>query len=287
MLIQPFSIEELTFAWSYRVYLRCRTYRRHRNQALIGLDSETLGALLEPYDIKVLEFSAGHVDFRAMLSLKVQESVSVAVSKVKGRISNWVGKQSAETGRIKTLGRGYFAVTTGKSTVDDVESYLDSQGQHHGYESRVRPPVFVKTFERTTDSEARLATDHAVTSIRFHIVLATEWRHGVFTESSGKAVAERWKSLEPSSRFSLVKVSFVPDHVHIAVETHPAVAPAEVVEKLMNAAQELMWEQFDGYVIQAKLNRLWQASAYVGSYGDLTSSELGAYVRRWEEEDFD
>jgi putative transposase len=284
MLIQPYSIAELHFAWSFRVYVRFRTHHRRRNEALARLDSATLGKLLEPYEINVLEISAGTLDVRAMLSLRVQESVSAAVRRLKGRISKWLSTQSADSGEKKILGRGYFAVTTGKSTADEIAKYLDSQGQHHGYETRVRPPVYVKTSERVGESRSQLATDHAVKSIRFHIVFATQWRKGVFSEATGRAIAERWRSLEPSARFSIVKVSFVPDHVHIAVETHPAVSPAEVVEKLMNSAQELMWERFDDCVIEAKVSRLWQASAYVCSYGDLSSSELGAYVRRWEEE---
>jgi putative transposase len=283
MLLQPYSLEELHFAWSFRVYVRSRTYRRQQIKTLALLDSETLGQLLEPYDIKVLEFNAGSVDFRTLISLKVHESVSSAVSKLKGRISKWVNTQSIDAGQAKTLGRGYFAATTGKSTANDIAKYLDSQSQHHGYDTRVRPPVFVQTYERSAETESLLATDHAVTSIRFHIVLVTQWRHGVFAESTGRAVADCWKSTEQANRMFISKVSFVPDHVHVAVEMHPAVSPAEIVLNLMNSAQELMWTRFDDCVIQAKVTRLWQASAYVGSFGDLSSSALSAYVRKWEE----
>ena len=50
-------------------------------------------------------------------------------------------------------------------------------------------------------------------------------------------------------KIALVKVSFVPDHVHLALKMHPSVAPAEVVTTLMNSAQELVWRDFDHLAI--------------------------------------
>jgi hypothetical protein len=36
-------------------------------------------------------------------------------------------------------------------------------------------------------------------------------------------------------------------------------------------------------VTQARVERLWQPGAYIGSYGDLQSAKIAAYVRQWEE----
>lgn len=83
---------------------------------------------------------------------------------------------------------------------------------------------------------------------------------------------------------ALEEVSFVPDHVHLAVHIHPSVSPAKSVVALMNAAQELLWTEFAESAIRAGVERLWQPSAYIGSCGDLESAKLAAYVRRWEDE---
>ena len=80
------------------------------------------------------------------------------------------------------------------------------------------------------------------------------------------------------------KVSFVPDHVHLAVRTHPTVSPAKMTLALINAAQELLWRDFDQSVIRAGVERLWQPSAYIGSYGDLESAKIASYVRQWEDQ---
>ena len=49
-----------------------------------------------------------------------------------------------------------------------------------------------------------------------------------------------------------------------------------------DAAQERRQRDFPEHLIVAKVGRLWPNSAYAGSYGDITSPRIQAYVRRWE-----
>jgi hypothetical protein len=46
---------------------------------------------------------------------------------------------------------------------------------------------------------------------------------------------------------------------------------------LLNAAQEITTPE----LIHARLNRLWQTSAYVGGYGDLASPQIRKYIESW------
>jgi putative transposase len=287
MQLQPYTFEELEFAWVFRVYLRWRTHRRRPDASLGQFSKPTLAELLIPYHIKLLELAGDPIEQRCLVSLLPRESVSAAASKIKGRVSHWLNNQSSENEPLKRLARGYFAATTGKSTAGELDAYLDRQSEHHGYDKRARPPIFVRAYESTPELSRLLAAEHAVTSVRFHIVLATKWRHGVFSEVTAQAVTERWRANQPLQKMFVEKVSFVPDHVHVAVQLHPAVSPAQAVVALMNDAQELMWSEFEETVIRAKVERLWQPSAYVGSFGDLTSSAVSAYVRRWDEDGSD
>ena len=82
---------------------------------------------------------------------------------------------------------------------------------------------------------------------------------------------------------AVLKVSFVPDHVHVAVRVHPSVVPEYLFVVLMNTAQDVMWAEFDLDVIRAAVERLWQPSGYIGSYGDLNSSSISSYVSKWKE----
>ena len=123
-------------------------------------------------------------------------------------------------------------------------------------------------------------TDHAVNLLRNRIVLATWFRRGVFDETSAEAIANDWIRIQGDFGFLLEKVSFVPDHVHIAVSLHPKNSPAEVVVALMNVAQDKMWNCFESEVIKASVDRLWQASAYVGSFGSLTSNAVSVVKKK-------
>jgi REP element-mobilizing transposase RayT len=281
MLIQPYLASELSFAWCYRVYFRWRTHRRQPNSHLRKFTAEVLDDLIRPYGIHLLELATDPIDLRALVSLTPHESVSAAASKTKGRVSKWLTEQAASES-TKQLARGYFAVTTRAAATDEINAYLDRQGEHHGYADRARPPLFVRAFPMTPAAESALQADHAVTRLRFHIVLATWWRRGVFGDASGEAVAERWRELQTDLRLHVDKVSFVPDHVHLAVTLHPTVDLASAVVALMNAGQEIMWNRFDHDVIRAGVERLWQPSAYIGSFGELTSNAISVYIARWD-----
>jgi putative transposase len=285
MLIQPYHLEELKFAWCYRVYFRWRTHRATAQPALAKLNVKTLDSLLQPYDVKILEASANKMDVKVLASLLPTEIVAGCVSKTKGRVSKWLRDELALPGPRKLLSRGYFACTTGKSSAQAIHEYLDSQGEHHGYMSRPRPPVFVKSYPLTSDDEQRLRANHAVTMLRFHVVLCAWRRKGVLSRPAAEAIAEHWRVLQGEYPMAIEKVSFVPDHVHLAVDVHPSLAPAKIVVALMNASQELMWNEFADSVVGAAVERLWQPSAYIGSYGDLESAKIASYVRTWEQEE--
>lgn len=96
----------------------------------------------------------------------------------------------------------------------------------------------------------------------------------------GRRIATEWRRTQREFDFALIKVSFVPDHVHIAIRTHPSISPATVVAVLMNAAQHVMEDE----LMKAALGRLWMNSAYIGSYGNLSSPQIRKYMERLEDE---
>ena len=287
MLILPYQLGELRFACCFRVYYRWRTRRATFQPALSSLNREALDSLLKEYGIHILEASASESDVKVLASLLPAETVAACASKMKGRVSKWLRGQCKLPQGQKLLSRGYFACTTGASTAQAVLAYLESQGEHHGYMSRPLPPVFVASYSRTPEDEQRLSASHAVTVLRFHIVLSTWKRRGVFGRPAAEATADCWRRVQRQCPMFIEKVSFVPDHVHLAVQTHPSLSPAKVVVDLMNASQEMMWKDFANSVIRGRVERLWQPGAYIGSYGDMESARIAAYVRKWEAADED
>jgi REP element-mobilizing transposase RayT len=281
MLLVPYQPDELHFAFCYHAYLRWGTRCRQPSPALARLDRLTLQPLVERYHIHVLGCEAAPTEVRALVSLRPEEALSACASKLKGQVSKWLRAAGPPEEQARSLGRGYFACTSGGSEREQVERYLEGQGEHHGYAGRVLPPVHVASFPLSAEGEARLRAQHAWAVPQFHLVLATWRRRGTFGPEEARAVTACWRALEPEERFAVLKVSFVPDHVHVAVRTHPGVAPARLVVALLNAAQELLWERFAAAVIRAGLERLWQPSAYVGSFGDLATAKIQQYLRNW------
>lgn len=282
MLIQPYKLDELRFASAYHVYYRWQTSRRRPIKKLEAFDQLALQQIADEFQINVLQATFSATECLTLLSLRPTDSVSVVASKLKGRISKWIGQGLPENEKTKWLKAGYFACTSGKATTEQVTEYLDNQGAHHGYENHACPPLFVQQWPMSPDDDS-LGSAHAVTVLNFHCVLATFYRHGVFTAQAAETVAQRWREIGRERKFFLRKVSFVPDHVHMAIQIQPTVSPGEVVLQLMNTAQEQMFAEFPDQLIQAKAERLWQPSAYIGSYGDFASPMIQQYVRRWSE----
>ncbi|MCI0352642.1 MAG: transposase, partial [Acidobacteriales bacterium] len=104
---------------------------------------------------------------------------------------------------------------------------------------------------------------------------------GVFGSQECRAVAYEWRKSQTSLRAALIKVSFLPDHTHLAIRAHPSVSPADLVVELMNSAQQVIFERFARAVLQARLERLWQLSDNIGSYGDLTSPQIRKYIHNF------
>ncbi|MBN1270328.1 MAG: IS200/IS605 family transposase [Kiritimatiellae bacterium] len=281
MLKVPHSLSSLSVRSQYKVYLRWHTHRLRQLPALAALRLPQVAALADPYGIHVLEFEATKTEVLVLVGLDPAETVSACAGKLKGRISKHLSQSMGLATPENLLGKGYFACTGGQSTTEMVRSYLDKQSEHHGYAHRVRPPVYVQEFTRPRDADPICRAVHAWTILQFHIVLATWRRKGVFDSQSGPVVTKKWQNMQTEHGFRLLKVSFVPDHVHVGVRLHPSKSPGDVAVVLMNSAQDVMHEQFPEELIRAGVQRVWQNSAYIGSYGDITSGKIRGYVKKW------
>jgi REP element-mobilizing transposase RayT len=282
MHIQKYNATDLHFAYTCHVYLRWHTHRSRPQPFLAQMDKNALAEIAQPYDIKILECTADDKHLLTLVSLRPHETVSVCASKLKGGVSKWLREPLNADENVKLLGKGYFACTSGKSTNEAIRPYIEKQGTHHGYANRVVPPVYTYTARSNEENESHLNPKHACAVLQFHLVFATTGRHGVFGSESGPVISDHWQSLGKNMKFALLKASFVPDHVHVAVRSHPSVAPVELAAELMNAAEEVMCREFREHLIQAGIDRLWQASAYIGSFGDISSSKIRNYVKKWE-----
>jgi len=277
--MQEYSPNELHFAYCYHCYFHRSISCLRPYQPLANLDLATFRDLVTEHDIHVLEFASDPTQVRVLVSLKPSESPSYCAGKLKGRTSRWLRGSLALEQACNLLGKGYFACTAGKSTRAQIDQYLSGQGQHHGYTDRMVPPMFVKQFVPSAEIECHVRAKHAFTILQFHLALSVMGRRGVFADDEARVVTEAWSALQAKLRFALLKVSFLPDHVHLAVRVHPALCPAELVRASMNRGQEVLAQRFPHAALAAGVGRLWQPSAHIGSYGDLASPQVQKYLR--------
>jgi REP element-mobilizing transposase RayT len=281
MLISDYQLDDLRFAYCYHAYLRWQTHWLRPYPSLARLDAAVLQSLVERFALRILECESESTEVRVLMSLQPQETLAACASKLKGQTSKWLRHVLGQEQPESLLAKGYFACTAGRSTAAQVDQYLAGQAEHHGYEQRMRPPVHVETYPLSSTEEGGLQAKHAFTVLQFHLVLATWRRRGVFSAKEAEAVAHCWCGLQAQAPFALRKVSFLPDHVHVAVCTHPSLSPGQLVVALMNAAQRTLGAGFADALIQAGVERLWQPSAYVGSFGDLATGQVQRYLRTW------
>ena len=175
-LFQPYSRDDIAFAYCYHIYLAFKT---HKNIPITKIiDLATLNSLVEAKQIRVLELFANQTSFKLLASLRPETSVAAAAGMNKGQISKWINGDKPS----KCLSRGYFTCTSGKARQEEIDEYLDRQGDHHNYSSRINPPIFVQTFDVHSEFQY---LNHSVTRLRFHLVLSTEYRKGIFSTSEG------------------------------------------------------------------------------------------------------
>ncbi len=285
MFVAPYSLDEVQFAYCNRIFLRWRTHRNRPVMELAALDQSTLSEIAAQYGLEILKSASSQNELMAQVSMKPDEPISACASKLKGQVSKWLRLKLGLETPTDLLSKGYFACTVGNSTRAAVEAYLSKQSEHHGYATRLLPPICLREYDPAADDDPILAPRHAWVLARFHLVLSTWHRRGVFGSAEASDVAEQWEQMQTRLPFRLIKVSFVPDYVHIAVRLHPAVSPAALSVELMNAAQEFAFTELAQSVIEAGVERLWQPSAYLSGYGDLASGQIRAYIENWIKEE--
>jgi REP element-mobilizing transposase RayT len=155
-----------------------------------------------------------------------------------------------------------------------VRDYLEKQSAHHGYDSRVLPPVYRY---RVTEPVV-LKSSHACFELNHHLVLATNQRKGIFTSRLGQALCDYWLKVAAKRGFAIDQVSVVPDHVHLLVRIVPSMSIEQCALLLMNNGQYFVASYYPQVLIQAGINQLWQGSAYAGTCGDYTSGLIQTWL---------
>ncbi len=158
--------------------------------------------------------------------------------------------------------------------ISTVRAYLEQQSEHHGYASRLLPPVY----KYRTLNPAALTAGHASFDLSHHLVFSTQLRKGVFTTPSAKALTEYWLQVAAKQQFALDQVTVVPDHTHLMVRIVPKLSIEKVALSLLNNGQYFIGQHYPQLLIENGMNQLWNASAYAGTCGQITTGLLAKWL---------
>jgi len=273
--LEPFK--EISWAFQLHYHICFRTHRRKtvfNDQSRIAALSEALTNLCKINDLHLIEKDCHPEHVQLLLSFRPSQIISDALKRLKGRSSAAICQEFDLAPPL--WARGYLARSAGRVRIQAVKRYLDSQAEHHGYNTRALPPVF--RF-RATEPEV-LATAHASFDLTHHLVLATRFRRGVFDSKTGQALVNYWIKVAAKRGFAVDQATILPDHVHLLVRITPKISVEQAALSLMNNGQYFVAKHFPRALVEAKIDQLWQPSAYVGTCGELTTALLKAFLRR-------
>jgi REP element-mobilizing transposase RayT len=89
-----------------------------------------------------------------------------------------------------------------------------------------------------------------------------------------------WLKVAEKRGFGINRMAILPDHVHLLVRTVPKMSIEACALALMNNAQHWMAERFAAVLVKEKVDQLWQASAYAGSSGEVTTALMKWFLRK-------
>lgn len=266
MFLTPFK--SLTWAYQLHYYICFRTHRRSQSlSSILPLMKALLYEICERHDYHLLACKSYPAQVRILISLRPNQPIAKVIQTIKTNTS----RQSMLRSRL--WARGYLAQSVGRVRIGAVRKYLEKQSAHHGYDSRWLPPVY----QYRAKEPVELTASHAVFDLNHHLVLSTRWRRGIFNSGTGKALTDYWLRVAAKRRFAIDRVSTVPDHIHLIVRIVPSMSIEECALLLMNNGQYFMEKTYPQLLIHARVDQLWQSSAYAGTCGRYTT----ALMQRW------
>ena len=274
MLVVPLT--ELSWAYQLHYYLCFRTYRRQKpfaSEANAEVLQGVVSEICKRHEYHLLESTIYANQFRCLLSLRPNHAVSNVIQTIKANSSRECALQLKLSSPV--WARGFLARSTGRMSVAAVRRYLAQQAEHHGYASRLLPPIYTYQAIRRVILRAR----HAEFDLNHHLVFATHHRKGVFTSNLGQRLSEYWLRVAAKRGFAIDQVSVVPDHVHLLIRHLPRVSIEECALTLLNNAQHFIAKRFPKTLIDVGLDQLWQHSAYAGTCGEISTSLIKKWLR--------
>ena len=268
MLLPPFT--SLSWAYQLHYYLCFRTHRRHPlSPSSIDKLPAILAEICGQHHYGLLECRVQPDRVNTVISLQPAQPIAKVMQTIKANTAREIAKASP------VWARGYLARSVGRMRIEAVRLYLEQQAKHHGYDSRVLPPVYRFRVAQSRPLEAA----HTAFELNHHLVFATRQRKGVFTRDLAHALSDYWLRVAATRGFAVDQLSFVPDHVHLLVRIVPKTSIEECALSLLNNGQHFVGMNYPQLLVQTGMEQLWEPSSYAGTCGEVTTALLKSWLR--------
>ena len=119
----------------------------------------------------------------------------------------------------------------------------------------------------------------SVFQIRYHLVLVTKYRRSVLSGEMRGRLKTIFSELLRAWRCELIEFGGEDDHVHLLIETHPALDLSRLVNNLKTVSSRRIRKEYSEHVARYYWKPFfWHGAYYIGSVGGATLDTVKRYV---------
>jgi len=116
----------------------------------------------------------------------------------------------------------------------------------------------------------------AVFSLKYHLVFCPKFRKAVLHGDVEARLREVLTAKAQALGMTLHALEIMPDHVHLFVESDPALAPAKIAAQLKGTTSRILRQEFRH--LRSQLPSLWSRSYYIATVGAVSEATVKRYI---------
>lgn len=119
-------------------------------------------------------------------------------------------------------------------------------------------------------------SNKSVFNIGYHLIWCPKYRRKVLVDKIEKRLKELLYQKAKELKITIVKMSIMPDHVHLFVSCSPVDSPHFIVGQLKGFSSKTLRNEF--HKLKSRLPSLWTRSYYCESVGHISEEIVKKYI---------
>lgn len=115
-------------------------------------------------------------------------------------------------------------------------------------------------------------SNHAVYSLRLHVVFVTKYRRKCITPEMLCDLRDNFARVLKGWKCRLIEFGGEADHVHLLIEIHPALQISTLINNLKSASSRRIRNRYAEHLV------FWHRAYYVGSVGHASLDVVKRYI---------